>query len=165
MKAQGDRDAGDSPSQGSGKALASQKSPSLIQAVAGDMKRGFLLLALSLGGVGAATAIMGHLTRSTGLLVVASSLGAIVLVSSTLYVFLKLWPEEEIRTPSSSAAPAETPLRRQAMVSAVRAEGPPRMRFMMALREIARKQDSFRISQEGAERFAKTIRYLLRSSR
>ena len=165
MKAQRDRGAGENQSLGGEGALASQKPPSLIQAVAGDMKRGFLLLALSLGGVGVATAIMGHWTRSTGLLVVASSLGAIVLVSSTLYVFLKLWPEEEIRTPSPSAEPAKTPLRRQAMVSAVKTEGPPRARFMMALRDVARKQDSFRISQEGAERFDKAIRYLLRSSR
>ena len=131
--------------------------PSLIQAIAGDMKRGLLLLGLALGGVAVTAAFLGAL-------VAASLLASIVLVSLTLYAFLSLWPEEETRTPPPELPGGSQP-RPRAAVAAVRVDGPPRVRVVMALREMARKQDSFRISQEGAQRFAKTIRYILRSAR
>ena len=73
---------------------------SLIQRIAGDMKRGFLLLGLGLGAVSIAAAFLGALP-------VASMLAAIVLVSLTLYVFLRLWPEEEVQTPSEPAPDGE----------------------------------------------------------
>ena len=34
----------------------------------------------------------------------------------------------------------------------------------MALRDATRRQENFKISKQGAERFAKTIRYLLQNS-
>jgi len=132
---------------------------SLVQAVAGDMKRGFLLLGVGLSAVGVVAGVMG-------LFVVASMLASIVLVSITLYAFLRLWPDEGTRRVSRALGEADPPRpRRQAMVAAVRADGPPKARFLLALRDITRRQDSFRISQEGAERFAKTIRFLLQAAR
>jgi|SaaInl7_200m_RNA_FD_contig_21_1391402_length_1228_multi_15_in_0_out_0_2 hypothetical protein len=125
-----------------------------VQAVAGGMAGWFLGLAVSLGllGVGAAY---------YGLLVAASTLISVFFVLLTLYLFLRFWPEEEPivrRTPEPApAAP------RQAKVQAVQANGPPRVRFMVALKDVVRRQDAFRLSPQGAERFARTIRYILRS--
>ena len=130
----------------------------LTQVIAGGMKQWFLLVALGVGIVGITAAFLG-------LFVVASTLVSIVLLSLTLYLFLRLWPEEE-RSPSSAAEISEEkPRPKSAVIPVVRLDGPPRRRFMMALKEIARRQDGFRISPQGAERFAKTIRYVLRASR
>lgn len=127
-------------------APAVQNSP--IQAVAGGLTRWFLMLSGGLGALGIVAAYMG-------LLVIASMLASIVFVALTLYFFLRFWPEED-------AAP-EAPPRRPAMVSATRVDGPPRARFVMALREVVRRQESFRISPQGAERFARVIRFMLRN--
>ena len=143
---------------GGGEPRVEEGPPSLIQAIAGDMKRGLLLLGLALGGVAVTAAFLGAL-------VAASLLASIVLVSLTLYAFLSLWPEEETRTPPPSELPGGSQPRPRAAVAGVRVDGPPRVRVVMALREMASKQDSFRISREGAQRFAKTIRYILRSAR
>ena len=59
--------------------------PGLMQTIARDMKQWFLLLGLGLGAVGGAAAFMG-------LLVVASMLASIVIVSFTLYLFFILSP-------------------------------------------------------------------------
>ena len=142
---------------GGDKHAGTSNPPGPMQVVARDMKRWLLMLTLGLGALGVAAVFMG-------LLPVASMLAAIVLVSFTLYLFLRFWPEDEVRprrVPGSSAADSKAP--RRAMVQAVKVDGPPRSRFMIALRDVARRQESFRISQQGAERFARTIRYLLRS--
>ena len=136
---------------------AAPRSP--LQAIAADMKRWFLILGVALGALGIVAAFMG-------LLVPASMLASIVIVAFTLYLFLRLWPEDEARElrPAPPTEKEEAP-RRVAMVAAMRVDGPPRSRFMMAVREIARRQGAFRISPQGAERFARTIRHMLRSAK
>ena len=128
-----------------------------VQAVAGGMAGWFLGLAICLGLLGVAAACFG-------LLVAASTLISIFVVLLTLYMFIRYWPEEE---PASSRplkpAPVAPGPRRQARVAAVRVDGPPRIRFMIALKDVVRRQDAFRLSPQGAERFARTIRYILRS--
>lgn len=130
----------------------------LTQVIAGGMKQWFLMVALGLGIVGSAAAFLG-------LFVVASTLVSIVLISLTLYLFLRLWPEEERPRNSTARISEEKVEPKTAMVPAVRLNGHPRSRFLIALKEVARRQETFRISPQGAERFAKTIRYLLRASR
>jgi hypothetical protein len=88
---------------------------------------------------------------------------SIFLVAITLYYFLKLWPEDPKPNPRRVAKPQVLAPRRPAMVSAIRIEAPPKARAMIALREMVRRQESFRISQQGAEAFAKTIRFMLQS--
>ena len=142
---------------GSIKKKAEAASTGPMQAVAGNLTRWTMMLVVGLGGLGGASAYMG-------LLGVASMLASIALVALTLYLFLKFWPEDSQPGSSSKAVPKTTPPpKRQAMVSAVRVDGPPKLRCILALREMVRRQESFQISQQGAERFAKTIRYLLRS--
>ena len=118
----------------------------------------FLGLAVCLGMLGAFAAYYG-------LLVAASTLISIFVVLLTLYLFLRYWPDEEPaarpKPPPTAAIPEP---RRTARVSAVRVDGPPKARFMVALKEVVRRQDAFRLSPQGAERFARTIRYILRSS-
>ena len=91
---------------------------------------------------------------------------SILLVSITLYVFFRYWPEDEPLKPvPRHATPVEdAPKPQRAMVQVVSVDGPPKTRFMMALRDASRKQDRFKISKQGAERFAKTIRYILQNS-
>ena len=129
-----------------------------VEVVAGNMERWLLMLGVGLGGVGIAAAFMG-------LLVVAFTLASIVLVSITIFLFIRFWPEEEVPERRVSPPSPGRPRPRQAMVQAVRVDGPPRARLMMSLKEVVRRQESFRISQQGAEAFAKTIRYILRSQR
>ncbi len=142
-----------------GPAASPDTSHSPLQAIAGDMKRWFLILGVALGAVGIVAAFMG-------LLVPASMLASIVIVAFTLYIFLRLWPEDEARElrPAPPTVEEEAP-RRVVMVAAMRVDGQPRSRFMMAVREIARRQGAFRISPQGAERFARTIRHMLRSAK
>ena len=127
-----------------------------MQAVAGNLTRWIMILGIGLGVLGATAVYMG-------LLVVASMLVSIVFVAFTLYLFLRLWPEQEsVRQVQTRVQTARTPVQ-QAMVSAVRTDGPPKARVLMALREMVKRQESFRISQQGAEMFAKTIRFMLRN--
>ena len=129
-----------------------------MQAVSHRMSYWFLLTAIGLGLLFASSLYFG-------LFVVASTFGSILLVSITLYAFFKYWPEDEPLKPAPrKAQPVETPVPPKAMVQVVNVEGPPKARFMMALRDASRKQSSFKISAQGAERFAKTIRYLLKNS-
>ena len=134
------------------------KSSGPVEVVAGNMERWLLMLGVGLGALGIAAAFMG-------LLVVASTLASIVLVSVTIFLFIRFWPEEEVPERRAPRPPSGRPRPRRAMVQAVRVDGPPRARLMMSLKEIVRRQESFRISQQGAEAFAKTIRYILRSQR
>ncbi len=139
----------------SGEDQGAQDSP--MQVVAGGIKRWFLVLGLALGILGITAAFLGRL-------VVASMLVSIFFVSFTLYLFLRFWPEDEVRERSAPPPVNDASKPRRAMVSAVRVDAPPRTRFMIALKDAVRKQDTFRLSPQGAERFARTIRYLLRSS-
>jgi hypothetical protein len=130
-----------------------------IQAVAVGMAAWFLGLAICLGLLGVAAACYG-------LLVAASTLISIFLVLLTLFLFLRYWPEDE-ETDGRHLQPVAAKPRppRQARVAMVRADGPPRMRIMVALKDVVRRQDAFRLSPQGAERFARTIRYILRAER
>jgi hypothetical protein len=129
-------------------------SPSAMQAVAEGMTRWLLMLVVGLGALGVWAGYMGRL-------LVASTLVSIVIVAFTLYLFLKYWPEEEkVGCKRNTAAPE--PVARSAKIPVTRLNGPPRARFIMALKEVVRKQDAFRLSPQGAERFARTIRYMLR---
>ena len=128
-----------------------------MQVVARNLTRWLMMLGVGLGVLGGTAAYMG-------LLVVASMLVSIVFVAFTLYLFLRLWPEDEpIRR---SQAPVETPVPdRKILVSAVKVDGSHKTRFVMALRDMVRRQESFQISQQGAEMFAKTIRFMLRQGK
>ena len=129
-----------------------------MQAVAGNLTRWLMMLGVGLGMLAATAAYMG-------LLVVASMLVSIVFVAFTLYFFLRLWPEEQpVQQVQARIQAARTPVEPQkAMVSAVRIDGPPKARALMALRDMVKRQESFQISQQGAEMFAKTIRFMLRN--
>ena len=130
-----------------------------VQAVSRGLSFWFLLVAIGL-------AVLSGASLYFGLFVVASTFGSILLVSITLYVFFRYWPEDEPLKPvPRHATPVEeAPKLQRAMVQVVSVDGPPKTRFMMALRDVSRKQDSFKISKQGAERFAKTIRYILQNS-
>ena len=130
-----------------------------MQTLADGMMHWFLVLAIGLSGVAAAAAYYG-------LFVVAASFASIVFVAFTLYAFLRSWPEDEplkLRPPSKEAL-VEEESARQVAVPVVQLNGAPRTRFMSALKEIARRQDDYKISKRGAERFAKVIRYMLQHS-
>ncbi|MEE2752920.1 MAG: hypothetical protein VX910_02975, partial [Candidatus Latescibacterota bacterium] len=90
----------------------------------------------------------------------------ILLVLIPLYTFFKYWPEDEPFKPTAqvTAVEAEQPRQKNLILKVVQVDGPPKARFMMALRDASLKQDSFKISAQGAERFAKTIRYILQNS-
>jgi len=130
-----------------------------MQAVAHNLAHWILMLCVGMGSLSLAAFYYG-------LLVVGSMLVSISLVAFTLYFFLKFWPEDPKPLPQTvraSQSPKTTVSQRPAMVSAMRLDGPPKARAMMALREMVRRQESFKISQQGAEAFAKTIRFMLRS--
>jgi hypothetical protein len=129
-----------------------------VQVVSRGMSFWFLLLAIGLSGLFGSSLYFG-------LFVVASTFGSVLLVSITLYVFFKYWPEDEALKPLPRRVEAPpSPEPRKAVIQVVQVDGPPKTRFMMALRDASQRQDSFKISKEGAERFAKTIRYLLENS-
>jgi hypothetical protein len=120
--------------------------------------------------LGAGMGFLGCVAFYFGLLPVGSMLMSIFVVSSTLYVFIRWWPEEEDRpepaTPVARVTSAVVvPRRSSAMVEAIRLDGPPRVRCLLALREMVRRQESFHISQKGAETFAKTIRLMLQQGK
>ena len=129
-----------------------------MQVVSRGMSFWFLLSAIGLAALFVSSLYFG-------LFVVASTFGSILLVSITLYAFFKYWPEDEpLKHVPRKVEPAETPGPRKAAIQFVNVEGPPKARFMMALRDASRQQESFKISKQGAERFAKAIRYLLQNS-
>lgn len=128
-----------------------------IQGIAARMKTWFLMFAAGLGVLGIASAFLQFW-------LLASTLISIVFVSITLYWFLKHWPEDEARQVVLRPPDEGEPAPRRALVPVVRANAPARTRFMVALREVVRKQENFRLSPQGAERFAKTIRYILQSA-
>ncbi len=115
----------------------------------------WFLIAVGLGAVAAAY---------YGLFVVASTFASIVLVALTVYAFLRYWPEDERLQPRAKPEPTEAVevQPRRVSLPVVELNGPPRSRFLFAIREIARRQEDYKISKQGAERFAKVIRYMLR---
>ena len=125
-----------------------------MQAVAEGMTRWLLMLVLGLGALGIWAGYMGRI-------LVASTLVSIVIVAFTLYLFIKYWPDEERSRKMADVAGRE-PVARSAKIQVTQLNGPPRARFVMALKEVVRKQDAFRLSPQGAERFARTIRYMLK---
>ena len=130
-----------------------------MQAVARNLSRWILMLCIGMGGLSITSLYYG-------LVVVGSMLISIFLVAVTLYFFLRFWPEDPKPVVSEgSAKPVSTRPRppRSAMVSAMRRDAPPKARAVIALRDMVRRQESFQISQQGAEAFAKTIRFMLRS--
>lgn len=132
-----------------------------LQVVAANLSRWIMMLGIGMGG-------LGCVAFYYGLLPVGSMLMSIFLVSFTLYFFIRWWPEEDEKPKPApvQATPAQTPPKKgTAMVQAVRLDGPPKARCMMALREMVRRQESFQISQQGAENFAKTIRFMLRAQK
>ena len=128
--------------------------PSAMQAVAEGMTRWLLMLVVGLGALGIWAGYMGRL-------LVASTLVSIVIVAFTLYLFIKYWPDEERSRKMADVAGRE-PVARSAKIQVTQLNGPPRARCVMALKEVVRKQDAFRLSPQGAERFARTIRYMLK---
>ena len=128
-----------------------------IQGIAARMKSWFLMFAAGLGVLGIASAFLQFW-------LLASTLISIVFVAITLYWFLKYWPEDEVRQVVLRAPDEVAQAPRSALVPVVRANAPARTRFMVALREVVRRQEDFRLSPQGAERFAKTIRYILQSA-
>jgi hypothetical protein len=95
-------------------------------------------------------------TLYLGMIAVASVLIAVCLITSTLYLFVRLWP---------GAGPAPSPVLPPpaAIVDATPRE--TRYRVLWALHEMARRQDDFRISGRAAERFARTIRFLMKNGK
>ena len=130
-----------------------------VQAVSHGMSFWILLLA---GGL----AVLCSLSLYFKLFVVGSTFGSILLVLIPLYTFFKYWPEDEPfkSTAQVTAVETEQPRQKNLILKVVQVDGPPKARFMMALRDASLKQDSFKISAQGAERFAKTIRYILQNS-
>ena len=107
------------------------------------MTRWLLLLVVGLGALGLWTGYLGRL-------LVASTLVSVVIVAFALYLFLKYWPEEEKLRSKRDTARAE-PVARSAKVPVTSLNGPPRARFKMALKQVVRKQDVFRLSPQGAQ--------------
>lgn len=129
-----------------------------VQVVAHNLARWVMMLGIGMGGVGMGAFYFDLLVEGTMLL-------SIFFVSVTLYWFLRWWPENDARPESRPVPVAPVAKPKQAMVSAVHIQGPPRTRCILALREMVRRQETFQISRQGAEAFAKTIRYMLRTQR
>jgi len=128
-----------------------------MQAVARNLTQWIMMLCVGMGS-------LSLMAFYYGLLAVGSILVSSFSVTFTLYFFLKFWPQDPRPKPAQVVYPAKSKApQRPAMVSAMRVDGPPKARAMMALREMVRRQESFKISQQGAEAFAKTIRFMLRS--
>lgn len=132
-----------------------------LQVVAHNLSRWIMMLGVGMGALGAVAFYYG-------LLPVGSMLMSIFLVSFTLYFFIRWWPEEDERP--APAQPAPTPIVAppkpgRAMVQTVKLNGPPKARVMMALRDMVRREEAVQISPQGAEAFAKTIRFMLRAQK
>lgn len=132
-----------------------------LQVVAHNLSRWIMML-----GVGMGT--LGGVSFYYGLLPVGSMLMSIFLVSFTLYFFIRWWPEEDERPAPAQPTPPPTvvpPKPGRAMVQTVKLNGPPRARVMVALRDMVRREEAVQISPQGAEAFAKTIRFMLRAAK
>lgn len=133
-----------------------------LQVVAHNLQRWILMLGVGMGA-------LGCVALYYGLFPVGSMMLSFFLVSFTLYFFIRWWPEEDERPVRASVQPivVEPPAKKpgHAMIQAVRLDGPPKARCMLALREMVRRQEAFQISPQGAESFAKTIRFMLRAQK
>lgn len=109
----------------------------------------------------AALVIVFIATLYLGLILIASTLIAVCLVIVTLYVFVRLWPGAG-PTVRPSPVPGQTT---EIASTAVTDPGAPKHRLLWALREMALRQDNFRISGRAAERFARTIRFVMKSEK
>jgi hypothetical protein len=122
--------------------------------VAGRLRAVLLVAVAALGVVLAATLYLG-------LIAVASVLVAVCLIIVTLYLFVRLWPGASpsaspvpLPPPAPEATPVVSPLPRES-----------KYRILWALRAMSQRQDDFRISGRAAERFARTIRFLMKGER
>lgn len=122
--------------------------------VAGRLRAVLLVAIAALGVVLVATLYLG-------LMAIASVLVAVCLIAGTLYLFVRLWPGVGPATRPSPALPA--PPEAAPVVSPLPRES--KYRILWALRAVAQRQDDFRISGRAAERFARTIRFIMKSGR
>ena len=124
--------------------------------VAGRLRAVLLIAIAAFGVVLAATLYLG-------LIAIASILIAVCLITATLYLFVRLWPGAGPATrPSPVLPPTPEP------TSAVVVDTTPREskhRILWALRAMAQRQDDFLISGRAAERFARTIRFIMKSEK
>lgn len=115
-------------------------------------------------GIVVALTVLLAATLYLGLIAVASILIAVCLITVTLYLFVRLWPGAgPAARPSPLPSPTPTP-----DAVPVAAEAAPREsghRVLWALRAMARRQDDFLISGRAAERFARTIRFILKGGK
>lgn len=108
----------------------------------------------------AALVIVLAATLYLDLIAVASVLVAVCLVTFTLYLFVRLWPGV---APSGPRPPSVAEPVAQALPAV--ADDAPRAakhRILWSLREMSRRQDDFIISGRAAERFARTIRFIMK---
>ncbi len=97
------------------------------------------------------------------LIAIASVLVAVCLVTFTLYLFVRLWPGV---VPSAPRPPSVAePVVQAFPVVADDAPRAAKHRILWSLREMSRRQDDFIISGRAAERFARTIRFVLKSQK
>ena len=94
-----------------------------------------------------------------GLVVIASVLIAVCLVTVTLYLFVRLWPA----SPGTRPEPAALPIAEPETVPILDVPGASKSRVLWTLREMGKRQDGFKISGRSAERFARTIRFILKA--
>ncbi|OGG53989.1 MAG: hypothetical protein A3F84_04830 [Candidatus Handelsmanbacteria bacterium RIFCSPLOWO2_12_FULL_64_10] len=113
-------------------------------------------------GIVAALMVVLAATLYLGLIAVASILIAVCLITVTLYLFVRLWPGAGPAA-RPSPIPPPTPEATPAAVDAAPRES--RYRVLWALRAMARRQDDFLISGRAAERFARTIRFILKGGK
>jgi hypothetical protein len=124
--------------------------------VAGKLRAVLLIAAAALGTIVTATLYLG-------LIVIASVLIAVCLVTVTLYLFVRLWPGAG---PAAKPSPVPAPATETTPLAVAEAEvEAPKHRILWALREMAQRQDDFRISGRAAERFARTIRFVMKSEK
>ena len=95
-----------------------------------------------------------------GLVVIASVLIAVCLVTVTLYLFVRLWPTPP---PGTRPEPAALPIGEPETVPVLDVPGAPKSRILWTLREMGKRQEGFKISGRSAERFARTIRFILKA--
>ncbi len=111
----------------------------------------------------AAFGIVLAATLYLDMIAVASVLIAVCLITATLYLFVRLWPGAG---PAARPSPVLPPIPEPTPVPLT--DSTPResrYRVLSALHEMARRQDDFRISGRAAERFARTIRFVLKNEK
>ncbi|MBI2951895.1 hypothetical protein HYY27_07370 [bacterium] len=114
-------------------------------------------------GIVAALMVVLAATLYLGLIAVASILIAVCLITVTLYLFVRLWPGAGPAARPSPIPPSTPEITPAATVEAAPRES--RYRVLWALRAMARRQDDFLISGRAAERFARTIRFILKGEK